>query len=513
MRNAWWVSVLLVSAAFGSHARAGAALSASTPIGKSAPPAGLRSITDTSIRWPTWVEWRRVLTLQAYNTRVVVLGVACLGFASGLIGAFLLLRKRALLGDALSHATLPGIAGAFMLSVALGGTGKSLPILLAGAVLSGLAGVACVLLITRFSRIKQDAALGIVLSTFFGAGVALLALVQTMRTGHAAGLESFIYGKTASMVASDAWTIAMAGAVIAGACLLLFKEFALLCFDPASAAAQGWPITLLDLVMMALVTGVTVIGLQAVGLILMIALLIIPPAAARFWTVHLPTLVLLSAAIGAVSGLFGAATSALIPRMPAGAVIVVCAGAVFVLSLLAGPCGGLLARTRQHVRLTRKVARQHLLRALYELTELDAAGDAAIADGAAPPERAAVAYEALLAARSWSAVALRRLLAGAERGGLVESRSAGRWFALTPAGWTAARRAARNHRLWEMYLITHADIAPSHVDRDADEVEHVLAPGLITQLEALLVAEHPDLAAPASPHRIEPPRAARGAGA
>lgn len=507
MRNAALLLTVLVVAAF--------APAASSASAASAPRAGLRSITDTSIRWPTWSEWRRVLTLQAYNTRVVVLGVACLGFASGLIGAFMLLRKRALLGDALSHATLPGIAGAFMVSVALGGTGKSLPILLAGAVLSGLAGVTCVLLITRLSRIKQDAALGIVLSTFFGAGVALLALVQTMRTGHAAGLESFIYGKTASMVAADAWTIAIAGAVIAGACLLLFKEFALLCFDPASAAAQGWPITLLDVVMMALVTGVTVIGLQAVGLILMIALLIIPPAAARFWTFHLPTLVWLSAVIGAVSGLTGAATSALIPRMPAGAVIVVCAGALFIVNLFVGPCGGLFARTLQHVRLSRKVARQHLLRALYELSEIGAerakphhAGtDAALAG------RAEVAYEALLAARSWSAVALRALLAGAVRGGLVESRAAGRRFALTPAGWTAARRTARNHRLWEMYLITHADIAPSHVDRDADEVEHVLAPELITQLEALLVAEHPDLAAPASPHRIEPPRGGRGAGA
>jgi manganese/zinc/iron transport system permease protein len=222
-----------------------------------------------------------------------------------------------------------------------------------------------------------------------------------------------------------------------------------------------------------------VIGLQAVGLILIIAMLIIPAAAARFWTNHLPKMVVTAAAIGAASGLIGAAVSALVPRMPAGAIIVVVAAGMFLVSMVFGPTRGMLARLIEHVRLTRKVARQHLLRALYEWQE----------ESPATP----MPWKALLAERSWSAVSLRRWLAASRRDGLVDD--GGR---LTEAGMTEARRVVRNHRLWELFLITHADIAPSHVDRDADRIEHVLEPGMIAELEAMLPVEP----LPASPHEL-----------
>ncbi len=446
--------------------------------------------------WPAWSDVLRVVSLQDYNTRIVVVGVMMLGLAAGCVGAFLLLRKRALLGDALSHATLPGIGVAFIIASAMGATGKSLPVLLLGATAGGVFGMLTILAIVHFTRIREDAALGIVLSVFFGAGVAITSLIQSMQSGHAAGLSSFIYGKTASMLYGDALLLTCAAAAVAAICALLFKELSLLCFDAGYAAAQGFNVKLLDVVLMGLVVAVTVIGLQAVGLILMVAMLVIPPAAARFWTNHLPTLAVLSAVIGAASGLVGAAISALAPRMPAGALIVLAAGAAFLLSTLLGTSGGALPRLVQQAGLRRKIARQHLLRTLHELSETRSAG-------ARPqPSGARVPIEAVRAARSWTPAAVRRELGRARRDGLLTWDSADPHVALTSAGVAEAARVVRNHRLWEMYLITHADIAPSHVDRDADEVEHVLSREMIASLEQLLGESGAAGALPESPHAL-----------
>jgi len=356
-----WVLTILIFFSFGPAHPSLTALGAE--------PKTHHSITDRSVSLPTWEELSAVLTLRDYNTRIVILGVSLLGIAAGIIGTFMLLRKRALMGDALSHATLPGIGLAFIVMTHWGATGKSLPGLLLGALVFGAIGAGCVLFIRRFTRLKEDAALGIVLSVFFGLGIAILGVIQKMDTGHAAGLESFIYGKTASMLASDAGLTAFAAAIVAVGCTLLFKEFTVLCFDQAYAGSQGWPIVFLDLVMMAMVVMVTVIGLQAVGLILMIALLVIPPAAARFWTDRLPAMLIVSATIGALSGYFGAGLSALVPRLPAGAIIVVVAAAVFGFSMLIGPARGLVWRGLDHARLRRRIGLQHLLRALYERAE------------------------------------------------------------------------------------------------------------------------------------------------
>jgi manganese/zinc/iron transport system permease protein len=458
------------------------------------------SITDTSLYVPSFKQIVDVILLRQYNTRVVIIGTTLLGLAAGTIGAFMLLRKRALMGDALSHATLPGIGLAFILAVAAGESGKSLPILLLGAVITGVLGVLAVLGIRQFSRLKEDAALGIVLSVFFGAGVAVLGVIQKMGTGSAAGLESFIYGKTASMLSSDAWMIALAAGVVAAVCALLFKEFTVLCFDPAYAKSEGWPVFLLDLIMMALVVAVTVIGLQAVGLILIIALLIIPAAAARFWTERLLHMVLISALIGAVSGWIGAAASALQPKLPAGAIIVVVAACLFLLSMFLGTARGVLPRWAQHVRLSRAVARQNLLRAIFEWSERTGKD----------PRRHGASIEDLLIERAWSAAELKRVLGGAERDAVVYEVADGTWR-MTETGWGDAARTVRNHRLWEAYLINYADIAPSHVDRDADQIEHVLGRDMVTKLESLIADRAPGLTVPPSPHELEGMKA-RGEG-
>lgn len=461
------------------------------------------SLRDTRLRWPSWQQFVRVATLRDYNTRVVMLGTLLLGVCAGMVGTFMLLRKRSLVGDVVSHASLPGIAIAFLvLELSSPGSGRSLPGLLAGALAAGLLAVVATTVIRRSTRVKEDAALAIVLSIFFGFGIALFTVVQNLPTGNAAGLHQFIFGKAASIVAADVLLIARAAVVVLILCGLLFKEFALLCFDEEFAAAQGWPVVVLDLLLMVLVVGVTVIGLQSVGLLLVVAMLIIPAAAARFWTHNLPVMTVTSAALGGLSAFAGVLASALFPRIAAGAIIVLAGSTFFVVSLLLGIRRGVLWRLLMYLRIKRRVGRQHLLRAFFEHLESLHKGAAQLS----PKEMAKVVvpFNSLLGMRSWTPRRLSRLLARAERDGLVRSQS-GQAYRLTEEGVGRAGRVVRNHRLWELYLINYADIAPSHVDRDADEIEHVLEPQLIEELEQLLPERFPEMAVPPSPHAIKLP--------
>jgi len=415
---------------------------------------------------------------------VVVLGTTLLGLAAGVIGTFAYLRRRALMGDALSHATLPGIAAVFMIMGA-----KDLPWLIAGATVSGVLGVGAVVGLRSISRLKEDAAIGIVLSVFFGFGMVLFTLVQQMRTGREAGLQSFIYGKAAAMLTQDAWLIGGAAVLVTALSALFFKEFRAVCFDEQYAGALGCPVRVIDLLMMALVVLITVVGLQAVGLILIVALLIIPAAAARFWTDNLVAMVLVSALFGAISGHFGATLSALLPRLPTGAIIVLCAGFVFFVSMVTAPRRGVVAGIARHWALRRQIERQHVLRAFAEVEELRGAG-------------ARVRFAELLALRSWTTGHLRRLVRRAVRAGIAAGADLGDIF-LTETGRIEAKRVLRNHRLWEIYLIKYADVAPSHVDRVADEIEHVLSPTVVRDLEQTLEQVE---TIPPSPHPLEAPR-------
>lgn len=438
-----------------------------------------------------------VLFLRDYNTRLVVICTMLLGCACGLMGGFLLLRKRSLMGDTLSHATLPGVGLSFILAVALGGDGKSLPILLGGAAITGVIGCAAVLFIREQTRIKDDAAMGIVLSVFFGAGIAILGVIQTMPEGSAAGLESFIYGKTASMVMSDFQILVFVTICVITCSLLLFKEFRLLCFDETFAAALGWPVKFLDILLLALITAVTVTGLQAVGLILIIAFLITPAAAARFWTNQLDRMLVLSALIGGASGWLGASLSAFIPRLPAGAVIVLVAALFFVVSMLIGTERGVMFRFLRQSQLKKRMGRQHLLRALYEILE-----------GGRVTEELnirTVPFRQIRGRRTWSDTQLRDYIRRAYNEGLVEAPNKVDSILLTKTGLAEAAQVTRNHRLWEMYLIEYADVATSRVDRDADMVEHVLGEKMVTRLENKLQAyQIAGSLVPQSPHPIHP---------
>ena len=250
--------------------------------------------------------------------------------------------------------------------------------------------------------------------------------------------------------------------------------------------------------MLALVTMVTVAGLQAVGLILVIAFLITPAAAARFWTRKLGSTLVLGTGIGGLSGWLGAGVSGLFPRLPAGAVIVLIAAGLFLASMLFGTARGVFVRFIRHSTLKRKIARQHLLRASYEWLEAHAN----------PSEQNRVQNRpillcGLLASRSWSTRFLQREIQSACDDALIE-RYGTNELLFSEVGFREAAKVTRNHRLWELYLIQNADIAPSHVDRDADAVEHVLGTELVKELETLLPDDrdpkHSSM--PGSPHPL-----------
>lgn len=414
-----------------------------------------------SIREPT--VWD-VLTLRGgYNTSVVLVGTLLLGIAAGLVGVFAMLRRRSLVADAVGHATLPGLCVAFLIAGAMGANGRSLAVLLPGAAVGAVAGLFAIQWIVRATRLTEDAAIGAVLSVWFGVGVVLLSAIQGMDAGNQGGLKSFIFGQTAAMSVEDARL--MGGVAIASiaAVLLMFTQFRLVAFNDDYAAAIGVRVGVVDGALMALVVLVSVVGLQAVGMLLVVAMLIIPAVAARFWTDRLGVMSILAAGIGGGSAYVGAALSARIDLMPAGPTIVLVAGCAFLVGMLCAPKRGVVAGMLRQLRVRVRVQADHAMARM--LPAGPHAAEATLAPG------------------------LIGVLAGLSlrRKGLM--RREGGMIALTEAGIAAAELANRRRRLWQHYLVKHADIAPSHVDISADAIEHVVDPAIVAQLEAEIAAE------------------------
>ena len=372
-----------------------------------------------------------LLLQSGYNATLVALGSALLGASAGVAGTFLFLRKRALVSDAVAHATLPGVAIAFMVMVALGGEGRSLPGLLLGSAVSAGVGLLTVEWIARRTRLPEDAAIGAVLSVFFGFGIVLLTVIQSMSSGRQAGLEGFLLGSTAGMLLVDAVLIVVGGLVSVGTIVLLRRPMTLVAFDADFAAASGVDVRRIDLAMMGLVMAVTVIGLKIVGLILIVALLIIPSVAARFWTDRTDRLLIAAGVIGAVSAYLGAALSASVPDVPTGPMIVlVCAG-LFLASMLLAPHRGVVAAMRRRRAFQRRVHRRQGLLAMARgepihdpVTVRVLVGEGFMRpDGVATDEGRARAARAALDERRWG-----------EARRMHRDEAIGRYDGLTPIG-------------------------------------------------------------------------------
>jgi manganese/zinc/iron transport system permease protein len=280
----------------------------------------------------------QALTLGlGYNAALVTLGAAMLGMAAGAVGAALFLRRRALVPDAIAHATLPGVALAFLVLAAVGGDVRSLPLLLLGGAVTAAIGLWALHRLTSRTRLAEDTATAVVLSVAYGAGIVLLTLIQTLPGGRQAGLEGFLLGSTAGMLRADAMVIGVGGAIVLAVLALVWRPLTITAFDRGHATVMGLRPAVMDAVLMVLVLAVVIVGLRVVGAVLIVALLVTPAAAARLMTDRAGVMAAVAGAVGGAAGYLGAAASAAVPGLPTGAIIVVAAFVAFVMAAMARP--------------------------------------------------------------------------------------------------------------------------------------------------------------------------------
>ncbi|WP_347550931.1 metal ABC transporter permease [Pseudalkalibacillus hwajinpoensis] len=396
-----------------------------------------------------WTEL--LLTLQDANTQWVLFGSILLGIASGVLGSFALLRKQSLIGDAMAHAALPGICLAFLLY----GT-KSIGWFLVGAALSGLLATYFIQAIINHSRIKEDTAIGLVLSVFFGFGIVLLTKIAQSENGNQSGLDDFIFGQAASLVGNDVKVISGVAIVLLIITFLLFKELKLFTFDRQFAKGIGLPTSFLNALLMTLIVSAVVIGLQAVGVILMAAMLITPAISARYWTDRLDRMVIVAGTIGALSGILGTILSSMASRLPTGPVIVLSATMIFLISLILAPNRGLVSKGLKLYKIRKKVARESVLQTMYDLSEEASQSDQGLS----------FSRDQLINRRKMAGRTLDSNLQRLKREGHLLMPSEAKWR-LTGNGAKEAYDITFNNRLFEMYTMYEMKFA--HLQLAANE--------------------------------------------
>lgn len=288
--------------------------------------------------------------LSNYTFQIVSLGSALLGMISGIIGCFSVLRKQSLLGDGVSHSTLPGVVMAFII---LGS--KRTEILLLGALISGLISTFFIVTVVNHTRVKFDSALALIMSTFFGLGLMLLTYTQKIPNSNQAGLNRFIFGQASTLLKRDITLMSICGSVILILVILFWKEFKILSFDINFTKTLGFSSKYINLLLSFLIVLTIVMGLQTVGVILMSAMLISPAVAARQWTNKLSIMVTLAGIFGALSGVAGTIASSMVTKLPTGPAIVICANIFVTISLLFAPGRGILFKIFQRKRIINKI--------------------------------------------------------------------------------------------------------------------------------------------------------------
>ena len=304
------------------------------------------------------------LVLSDYTLRTITLGTAILGAVTGMLGSFAVLRKQSLLGDGISHAALPGIAIAFLITGA-----KDSNTLLLGALVSGLIGTFWIRGIITKTHLKSDTALGLILSLFFGFGMLLLTFIQKQPNANQAGLDKYLFGQAATLVESDVWMMAIVTGICLVVLLLFWKEFKLLLFDADYTKTLGFNIKFIDILITSFIVLAIVLGLQTVGVVLMSAMLLAPAAAARQWTNSLAKMVFLAAVFGAFSGVFGTAISASQNNLSTGPVIVLVAAVFVVFSFIFSPGRGLLFKQIRFIKNRRDLQLHKTLAFMYHIAE------------------------------------------------------------------------------------------------------------------------------------------------
>lgn len=441
-----------------------------------------------------WEQAVRFFTFQDPSVRYALIGSMLLGISCGLLGSFIVVRKMALVGDALSHAVLPGVAIGFLWNMS-----KDPVAIFIGATVAGLLGTAVVNAIKQTTHLKEDTALGLVLAVFFAVGICLLTIIQRLPTGNKSGIDKFLFGQAAAIGVNDLKLMSLVTVLAIVAVLVFYKEFLVTSFDPGFARAVGIGVQLFHYALMLLVAFAVVIALQAVGVVLVSAMLITPAASAYLLTDRLHRMLWLAAVFGLIAGAAGAFFSFLGPNLPTGPFMVLGATSVFALAFLFGPKHGLVTRWIRHRSRSARTGRENTLKSVYHVLEnRDFRGE-----GVSLRELAERRRETVEEARCEAAELVRHRLATAhEEGNLLF---------LTPEGLHLAAAIVRNHRLWELYLTNQAQIAVDHVHEDAEKIEHVLGEEVVRELERKLGYATTDPHGRAIPNLDEIRRAAANA--
>lgn len=433
-------------------------------------PPSLQAARISEMGETTFIEQAlRFFTFRDPSVRYALLGSMLLGITCGLLGSFIVVRKMALVGDALSHAVLPGVAIGFLWNMS-----KDPIAIFIGATIAGLLGTIVVGWIKQTTHLKEDTALGLVLATFFGVGVCLLTMIQHLPTGNKSGIDKFLFGQAAAISAEDVRLMAAVTTLSIVVVSLFYKEFLVTSFDSVFAQVAGFPVQILHHVLMLLLAFAIVIALQAVGVVLVSAMLITPAASAYLLTDRMSRMLWLSAGFGMLAGAIGAFLSFLGPNLPTGPFMVLGATAVFVLAFLFGPKHGVVSRWFRHRSRAHRIQRENTLKSVYHVLEgRDFKGEGVSLRELAERRRETVEE----ASRQASKLRQHDLATLHEEGNLIF---------LTPGGWQLACNIVRNHRLWELYLTNAAQIAADHVHDDAERIEHVLGDEAVRQLEKRL---------------------------
>lgn len=411
----------------------------------------------------------RFFTFQDPAVRYALTGSLLLGVTCGLLGSFIVVRKMALVGDALSHAVLPGVALGFLWNMT-----KDPVAIFIGATVAGLLGTTVVGWITHTTRLKEDTALGLVLAAFYSVGVCLVTMIQRLPTGNKSGIDKFLFGQAAAIGESDVKLMAVVTLLTVVLLALFYKELLVTSFDSGFARSVGFPVQLIHHALMLLLAFAVVIALQAVGVVLVSAMLIIPAAAAYLLTDRMHRMLFLAAGFGLAASALGAFLSFLRPSLPTGPFMVLGASLVFVCAFLFGPKHGVIVRWWQQQSRVKRVHRENTLKAIYH--ELENRHF----------ERDGVSVRELAQRRRETIEEADRAVRDLARHDFATLHEDGNVVYLTPAGWQRAAAIVRNHRLWELYLTNAAQIAADHVHEDAEKIEHVLGEEVVRELEKRL---------------------------
>lgn len=416
-------------------------------------------------------QFARFFSMDDPLLRTVLLGSLCLGLCCGLLGSFIVVRKMSLVGDALSHAVLPGVAIGFILA------GEKDPVaIFVGAALAGLLGTVVVSLIKQTTHIKEDSSLGMVLAGFYGVGIVLITMIQKMPLGNKAGLDKFLFGQAASLTNEEVGVMAAVAIVSLVVVTVFYRQFLVGSFDAVYSKALGLPAQLFHYALMLLLAFAVVISLQAVGAVLVSAMLIIPASSAYLLTDRMHRMLILACLFGMATGVFGAFLSYLGPSLPTGPLMVIAASVVFAVCFFFSPKHGVISRWVRFRNRVNSVRIENTLKAIYQVREsLGFVGDGV--SYAALGERMREDYKEIEARA--------RMLVKADLGHAKKSSDTVEMY-LNPEGWLRACAVVRNHRLWELYLTKQAQFEPDHVHDDAEVIEHVLGEETVRELERLL---------------------------